>query len=581
MAHSLTRDIQKMQQKTLLLSVTCVILIISCLLWNQTVRARREQIGTLAGLVRVSLQKHQALLLAGDMAGFKRLAGPELAAIMDCYPRGFTAGFYSRECDRIILRKSNVRDIDVDRYIPTVPGRRSWPRLEPRYSFQWSAISRQWILQCFYPVVLRGVVVGHVFANITFWELIYLWLPIIGGLLVAFAICGYLSAGNITWLARKIQRNLDKLLLAGRQEPAAVLDYEELESIFRLNQKTYQNLYNTERHKLQMLENCPWGYSVIDSSGVYVDFNQTGAQMLGARPDDFIGRRVTAFGVKNPPLLEALLEKKKVVREMVFPIPESKPKILFAYCFPINLESGEEGAMSWFVDMTEQRLLEMHVRHIERLSAIGEMVSTFVHDVRNMLAAMKCLAQYGYLMPASQDPKPQFHRIDDLIGNVSDYLNRMLRFSRAGNEVSTTCSVKEMFDNAKVILGGKLETVTIVEAITEPEPLVTINQLDFQYVLLNLLTNALEAMTGPGEIRFSAAYTDGGMVRIELADNGRGIPAKDIPKIWNMFFTTKEKGTGIGLAVAKKVIEQFRGEISVSSVVDEGTTFTILLPAAK
>ena len=112
-------------------------------------------------------------------------------------------------------------------------------------------------------------------------------------------------------------------------------------------------------------------------------------------------------------------------------------------------------------------------------------------------------------------------------------------------------------------------------------PAITCAPSQVNQVLLNLITNAVQAIDKPrGHISISTHSAGTGMVAIEVADNGRGIPAEALPRIFDPFFTTKEpgKGTGLGLSIAYKIVSQHGGRIDVHSLVDVGTTFTVTLP---
>ena len=114
-----------------------------------------------------------------------------------------------------------------------------------------------------------------------------------------------------------------------------------------------------------------------------------------------------------------------------------------------------------------------------------------------------------------------------------------------------------------------------------PVPAITCSPSQLNQVFLNLITNAAQATEGSsGEIRLTTRAPDPGHVEIEVADNGRGIPADVLPKIFDPFFTTKEvgKGTGLGLSIAYKIVEAHGGRISVDSRAGAGTRFTVRLP---
>jgi len=123
-----------------------------------------------------------------------------------------------------------------------------------------------------------------------------------------------------------------------------------------------------------------------------------------------------------------------------------------------------------------------------------------------------------------------------------------------------------------------------VEVVVDLDPALPEAELDYaqiEQVLLTLLSNAAEAMPQGGRITVSGRATDDGRrLRLSVTDTGPGIPADQLRRVFELFFTTKSHGTGLGLAVAKKIVERHGGTIGVDSAVGKGTTFTIEVPCA-
>jgi signal transduction histidine kinase len=216
------------------------------------------------------------------------------------------------------------------------------------------------------------------------------------------------------------------------------------------------------------------------------------------------------------------------------------------------------------------------IRNAERLKAIGELSARLAHDLRNPLSVIKNTVE---IMEHKQrlsieDRVVYFGRLHRAIDRISHQIEDVLDFVRPINLTLKNNLVNEIIASA-------------VEKITVPD-LVKINMpTNFVYLVCdftrmevaftNLIMNAIQAMNNAGQVDI-LLFEDQKQVTIQVRDRGCGISADILPNIFEPLFTTKQEGTGLGLASCKKIIEQHGGIIEVSSVVKNGTTFTINLP---
>lgn len=167
------------------------------------------------------------------------------------------------------------------------------------------------------------------------------------------------------------------------------------------------------------------------------------------------------------------------------------------------------------------------------------------------------------------------------IGEISKLVTGMKNFSRLDRAVVEDVDIHECLENALMLASNVLKNkVTLIRDYGEL-PSIPCCPSEINQVLLNMFTNAAQAMDEPGEIRLRTQRL-GDRVRISIADTGKGIPEEVLPRIFDPFFTTKKvgEGTGLGLSISFKIIQQHSGHIDVASRKGEGTTFTITLPVA-
>lgn len=227
---------------------------------------------------------------------------------------------------------------------------------------------------------------------------------------------------------------------------------------------------------------------------------------------------------------------------------------------------------------------EENLRRNDRLAALGEMSAGIAHEIRNPLGIISSSAQLlGRRLTA---PAPAVGQLLDIIqeetrrlnGLITDFLTfgRPARPSR--QRVDLSGLVRRAVDHVQSMAERK--GVTVV-ADLPPTPLpASVDAEMVQQVLLNLLLNALDATADGGAVNVSLGR-ESSRVRLDVSDNGCGIAEEIRTKIFNPFFTTKEKGAGLGLANAHRMVEAHGGEISVQSVPGRGSVFTVWLPSKE
>ena len=219
----------------------------------------------------------------------------------------------------------------------------------------------------------------------------------------------------------------------------------------------------------------------------------------------------------------------------------------------------------------------------EKLASLGMMSGTFAHEIRNPLTSLKTFAQ---LMPEKyNDPEfrdtfsriviSDIQKIDSLISDLLDFSTER-KSTRMNN-----FNLIELVDGVVDYVEGKLEfersKITIEKNCNEQEINMMGDTEKFKQALGNIVLNGCQAMHGEGILRIGIK-PNGKNVDITVEDTGEGINPEDLPKIFDPFVTTKKMGIGLGLAISKRIVEDYNGKIYVKSQPAQGTTFTISLP---
>lgn len=239
----------------------------------------------------------------------------------------------------------------------------------------------------------------------------------------------------------------------------------------------------------------------------------------------------------------------------------------------------QPGQLVQITDLTETRRLQEQVSHMQRLSALGKMAATLAHQIRTPLSAAMLYGANLANRTLKTESRQLFQqklmaRLQELERQVRD----VLLFAKNGEQQKVEpTTVGDLLGSLQLRTESMLHSANAnltVEGLECTDSLL-VNQEALLSALANLLENALQA--GATHLLMTANATPQHAV-IQVVDNGNGIPAEHKNRIFEPFYTTRSNGTGLGLAVVQAVIQAHQGSIQVSSVVGEGTCFTVSLP---
>lgn len=240
-------------------------------------------------------------------------------------------------------------------------------------------------------------------------------------------------------------------------------------------------------------------------------------------------------------------------------------------------------------DVTRLELLERSMIQSEKLASIGQFVAGIAHEMNNPLTAITVYADYlrtaarkdgGAMTPEALEKLEEIAFAGE---RIQGFVQSLLGFARPSANTARPLDVNGIVQAAVRLCHYDLKKaqVDVVVQLANDLPVVSGVESELQQVLINLFTNAAHAATeSGGHLRVATESMAEGGIRLVIADDGSGIPEDALPHIFEPFFSTKEqgKGTGLGLSIVKRIIDQHRGTIRVSSELGKGTTFVIELP---
>ncbi|MCX8110502.1 MAG: ATP-binding protein [Syntrophorhabdaceae bacterium] len=282
--------------------------------------------------------------------------------------------------------------------------------------------------------------------------------------------------------------------------------------------------------------------------------------------------------------LKRRIQELEIELEDVKSLTDTRSRLLDAHIKELNdVYNALNERFTELRDKTERlKRIENELIKANKLSALGELASSIAHEIKNPLISIQGFAKRIQKTRDIEQINKYSKFIEKEASRLSDVLARLLNFSRMEEPKIETLNLNDVVDDTILFMEHHLTRFKNVElevSKTDNLPLVEVDKIHIQQSLVNFIMNAAQAMPGGGLIKIETGK-DGDHVFISVADNGVGIKKEVLDKIFEPFYTTKEKGegTGLGLSLCKRLVEANKGRIEVESEEGQGSTFRILIP---
>jgi len=226
-----------------------------------------------------------------------------------------------------------------------------------------------------------------------------------------------------------------------------------------------------------------------------------------------------------------------------------------------------------------------YIRRADRLASLGTLTAGLAHEIRNPLVSIKTFTQLLPERMEDEEFRNQFLPIaSNEVDRISLLINELLDFAKPSEPRLDPEDINDILDGMILLVSteSKKKQIQIIKKYANDLPLVSVDREQIKQVFLNILLNAIEATPENGQITIKTrSFSKPGgepYAQIEITDTGKGIPEDYLEDIFNPFFTTKSKGSGLGLSISNQIVQEHRGYISVESQVNKGTSFFINLP---
>ena len=342
----------------------------------------------------------------------------------------------------------------------------------------------------------------------------------------------------------------------------------------------------------------------INEKGIVTLINKKGCDVLGYEENEIIGKNW--FELCLPERI------KKEVRRVFKRLMVGQNEFVEYHENSILTKSGEERMIAWHntilsdengtiigtlssgEDITKRKQTEMELIRSEKLASLGQLAASVAHEVNNPLAGILVytsllLKKFDQNKIQGEDTKDQLNKMKKELERTTRIIRNLLDFSRQSDPTIRTLDLNKVVEAALLLVKHQisLEHISLEREMKPNLPLVLADFDQIQQVLINIILNATQAMPHGGSLTISTSIAKSTVfgeskkdaVRIDIKDTGVGIPKENLSRLFTPFFTTKErgKGVGLGLPVVHGIIERHKGKIEVSSELNAGTTFSIFL----
>jgi two-component system sensor histidine kinase PilS (NtrC family) len=349
-----------------------------------------------------------------------------------------------------------------------------------------------------------------------------------------------------------------------------------------------QNLLELQALNQNVVESVPSGLITISPYGTATFVNPAAMQILGLDAQSILGRHMTEIGLFTLAEwndLRTKLDLEAVVRGETAYRPDPDPRTIGYAVTPLNtLDGSSYGFTLIFQDLTEMKKLEAQLRLKDRMAAVGELSAGIAHEIRNPLAAIAGSVQ---VLKNSTALSPQEQRLMSIILKESDRLNKsiadFLRFVKPQEKLASQFDIAVSLSETLDLLANSAElrpNHSIQKDIQPPSFAMVGDPDQIRQVFWNIARNAMQAMPQGGVLMVSTTIEDS-TYRIHFSDTGHGMSDADQQRLFQPFRTNFPSGTGLGMAISYRIVQEHAGRIDVDSAEGRGSTIVITLPIVE
>jgi PAS domain S-box-containing protein len=355
-------------------------------------------------------------------------------------------------------------------------------------------------------------------------------------------------------------------------------------------EKRLREITSLKAYADNILASMTNGLITVDLEGRIVTVNEMAERILERKRGEMEGSLLEQAFDLHPPLgqmmIETLSREKSIFHsEMELKKEDGSLWLTISTSLLTDGAGKKMGALAVFQDITEIKALEERLRQADRLAALGTVSAGLAHEIKNPLSAIKTFVQ---LLPKKFQNATFMEKFNITVPREIDRINQLvedlLELTRSRKRPWAPLNVNPLLLQITELHGEEMKKkeITFENRLDQTLPSIQGDPDSLYRAFSNIVINSIQAMPNGGVLKvFSETDPALAMIKITFRDNGIGMDEKTTKNLFNPFFTTKDKGVGLGMALTHKIIEDHRGTIEVMSEQSRGSTFIVRLPVTK
>jgi two-component system, sporulation sensor kinase E len=364
----------------------------------------------------------------------------------------------------------------------------------------------------------------------------------------------------------------------------------KLEEAYRVLEERAMQLISIQDYTQSILRSVTSGVLTVGPDASIATVNPAAERILGVSEEEIVARAMATLFREDGGLtgdVRKVLDGRipRTMRDVTFITSASKTVHAQASVSRMRDIGGRKlGAVVTIEDVSDIKALTDQLIRADRLAALGELTAGVAHEVRNPLGIIRASVQ---LMEDAECSRERVHEAAEVIKHEIDRLDRVIKalldFGRPAQPTMRPVDVRQVLDEVVLFSRtfasrGKVE---ILEDYAPDTPDVMADPEQLKQIFVNLISNAVQAMSEAGGRLEVSTGAEEGFVFVRFVDDGPGIPSEVLGKIFDPFVSTRDDGTGLGLTIVHRIVDDHDGHIEVASEPDAGTAFTVWLPALQ
>ena len=332
-----------------------------------------------------------------------------------------------------------------------------------------------------------------------------------------------------------------------------------------------------------LLENMNEAVFVIDKNSRITLFNNSAKELFEIKKNDVIGEKISELKDYNIDFIQEFINKEQTFKSIQKSVTiNNSVKYLSISITPnYNFMKKLESYTVVTTDITESKKMEEQRKRDEKLLAMGELASGVAHEIRNPINSIGMIAQRLNKEFTPSDGTGEYASITNLLKTEVDRINKIitqfLQYAKPIELQKTSIFLEKFFEDIYQLFADQAKQKKTIFLVNGDEKITAVFDPELiKQTLMNIIQNAFDAINNNGKVEINY-FREHKNIVITVSDSGSGIPEENRSKIFDLYFTSKKEGNGLGLSISQKIISQHKGSIEFTSS-GEGTTFKINLP---